>query len=63
NARRAVIPFEEFEARNDACYYYRDNREKSVNLITTARPVQESPSQANALGNFNSASLNFFVCA
>ncbi|MFN5833409.1 MAG: hypothetical protein ACK459_06705, partial [Akkermansiaceae bacterium] len=41
NALLAVIPFEEFESLNDAFDYYRDNREKSVKLITTARPVQE----------------------
>ncbi|MFN9664486.1 MAG: hypothetical protein ACK57I_13295, partial [Akkermansiaceae bacterium] len=41
NALLAVIPFEEFESLNYAFDYYRDNREKSVKLITTARPVQE----------------------
>ena len=33
--------FEEFESLNDAFDYYRDHREKSVKIITTARPVQE----------------------
>ena len=37
----AVIPFEEFESLNDAFDYYRDRREKSVKLITTACPVRE----------------------
>ncbi|MFN9511678.1 MAG: hypothetical protein ACK57Z_01765, partial [Akkermansiaceae bacterium] len=41
NALLAVIPFEEFESLNDAFESYRANREKSVKLITTARPVQE----------------------
>jgi len=41
NALLAVIPFEEFESLNDAFDYYRDHREKSVKLITTARPVNE----------------------
>ena len=41
NALLEVIPFEEFESLNDAFDYYRDRREKSVKLITTARPVQE----------------------
>ena len=41
NALLAVIPFEAFDSLNDAFDYYRDHREKSVKLITTARPVQE----------------------
>jgi hypothetical protein len=41
NALLAVIPFEEFGSLNDVFDYYRDHGEKSVKLITTARPFQE----------------------
>ncbi|MFN5868714.1 MAG: hypothetical protein ACK46A_05230, partial [Akkermansiaceae bacterium] len=41
NALLAVIPFEEYESLTPAFDYYRDTREKSVKLLTTARPVQE----------------------
>lgn len=41
NALLAVIPFEEFESINDAFDHYRDHREKSVKIITTARPCQD----------------------
>lgn len=41
NALLAVIPFEEFDSLNDAFDYYRDHREKSVKIITTARPCQD----------------------
>ncbi len=40
NALLAVILFKEFGSLNDAFDYYRDHREKSVRLITTASPVQ-----------------------
>jgi predicted transposase YbfD/YdcC len=41
NTLLTVIPFEEFDALNDAFDCYRDQREKSVKIITTASPHQE----------------------
>lgn len=41
NALLAVIPFEKFDSLNDAFDHYRDHREKSVKLITTASPRQD----------------------
>lgn len=40
NALLAVIPFEKFGSLDDAFDSYRDHRDKSVKLITTASPIQ-----------------------
>ncbi|MEY4243869.1 MAG: hypothetical protein RLZZ245_1454 [Verrucomicrobiota bacterium] len=46
NTRLTVIPFEEFDSLNDAFNCSRDQRQKSVEIITTASPHQKHPSQA-----------------
>ncbi|MCH7228157.1 hypothetical protein MLD59_18595, partial [Verrucomicrobiaceae bacterium E54] len=40
NALLAVIPFEDFESLNDAFDHHRDHRQKSVNTINMAQPIQ-----------------------
>ena len=41
NALLTVIPFESFDSLNDAFDYYRDNRDKSLQIIKTASPYPE----------------------
>lgn len=41
NSLLAVIPFELFDSLNDAFDHYRDHREESVKIITTASPRQD----------------------
>ena len=41
NALLVVIPFESFDALNDAFDYYRDNDGKSLGIIKTAFPYPE----------------------